>query len=513
MADEKRAGPWVEAEEGGWERRRPDGEAVAVVTTRGTGPCAWWALHGGYMDAPTPEAARAAADEALLAEGWELEEEPALRRDAARFTIHEVRDLRPEEREGWVSMSAMPPDPNARLDILRTTATPGGRWGPFPPPLEMPLTGGGSDPHPVAVAREAARHAGPWEVRGSTYVRMGPDSTALVWAWQGEGVWEWARLPAGERGAANTATRALWAADAVLEGEGWVLEAQGFLTPEERARLPGPAARDGGVDEVRTTVAEREPDWDAYRRFLDEHPEFGVDHHLLPAPPPPPAPVVSIIRRWAANRDAGRDVGEGAEVLLDELLEAVGTGRPPRAAPPVEHLPGQPPMSRPEEWAHLRPPPMAYDEIGEPILASATDVDHVWMGRTIRHPVRPESEAQVVRAVVFPWPVGDTGDYRQVVRLRVEGVHGGRWVNPDNYHLVVAPPVTEARAAVAWEQLVNGDWVRSSRMGWSAARVWYGDDDPYWSWFVVGRRSVAPTSEAARDAADAALRAAGWELQ
>lgn len=84
---------------------------------------------------------------------------------------------------------------------------------------------------------------------------------------------------------------------------------------------------------------------------------------------------------------------------------------------------------------------------GEPVPAWATPVDHVWMGRIIRHNVSRESEARVVGAVAFPWPVPDTVDYRVVVRLRVAPLWqstGLRWVNPEDYHLVdEVPPVKE----------------------------------------------------------------------
>ena len=79
MADEKRAGPWVLVREDGcvqgdWVRSGPDADmdVARVWQTNGR----WWYLpasSGVSVEAPTPEAARQAADDALRAAGWELE--------------------------------------------------------------------------------------------------------------------------------------------------------------------------------------------------------------------------------------------------------------------------------------------------------------------------------------------------------------------------------------------------------------------------------------------------------
>lgn len=70
MADEKRAGPWVDCGDA-WERHATqDGTLVAATAP---GSTTWWTVDGGYRNAPAPEAARDAADAALRAAGWELQ--------------------------------------------------------------------------------------------------------------------------------------------------------------------------------------------------------------------------------------------------------------------------------------------------------------------------------------------------------------------------------------------------------------------------------------------------------
>ena len=67
---EQWAGPWRPEKDGQWIRLNHDGEIVAGAYGDGD----WWTVNtwptGG--DAPTIEAAKAAADEAMRATGWWL---------------------------------------------------------------------------------------------------------------------------------------------------------------------------------------------------------------------------------------------------------------------------------------------------------------------------------------------------------------------------------------------------------------------------------------------------------